>query len=164
MSTTIVIALIVSLGAAVLVEFLGLWYQKRRIAELTIMLKDTAKIASPKQVAQQKEEAAGTTDSNELYGGLVLRTTSTWSGRSTEKYTLTDKMPVFGTVSEAVLFGSGLLSKMEDLSVANISPYGYVTTSANYVGLKILLGNILEQINRLEQLNVKDSSQDRDTD
>ena len=148
---TILISAIIILSFAVILEFLGMWYQKRRIVELTIQLADTAKIASPKQVAQQKEEDAGKTDSNELYGGLVLKTTSTWSGRSTEKYTLTDKMPVFGSISEAAAFGAGMLSKMEDLSVANISPYGYVTSTANYVGLKIIVGNIIEQINGLNQ-------------
>lgn len=137
-------------------------YMVARVTDLEGRLRDTAAALAGKEAAAK---ASITPEpgvaSKDMENGLVIKTEKTSHGRVTISYAISDKMSKFGGITEALAFASGYLAKQEDPSVANIMPWGNVMKTDKYFVLKLIMSNILGQINDLQR-GANESSKDHE--
>jgi hypothetical protein len=104
----------------------------------------------PIQVAQHNVP-----DVRPLLQGLVSKKETITGGRKVANYyTTSDKVPKFRSISEAANFGMGLFTLVDEPTVANISPFGEMTLTDNYIAMKLVAQHIFEQIKELNQITV----------
>jgi hypothetical protein len=93
------------------------------------------------------------TPGEDIMQGLVTKAGVVSAGRKSTNYTVTDRMPRFTSIEAAVGWGHGLCTQMEDPTKINIAGYGALMSIDNYIGLKLVMSNLLDQIENLHHRN-----------
>lgn len=88
-------------------------------------------------------------ETRSVFDGYVQKTERGLGNRRTTSFTLSNKMPAFTSIDEALGFGLGLLSKPENPFLADIEGWGSVMRLDDYISMKIVLKNVLNQIKNL---------------
>lgn len=96
-----------------------------------------------------EEVATSTQDRGTIMNGLVTKTSRSHKGRTAIDYARSEKFPQFKDEDEALSWLSGFLGMNEDPTVANIAPYGLVMSTDQYMGLKVVVGGVLQQMSAL---------------
>jgi len=105
-----------------------------------------------------KAQAAPQSDSKteELFEGYVQRKEQQVSGRKVTSISITDKIPSFQTIGQATSFAMGLLEPMTDPTVTNLSGYGNVARTDDFLALKMILKEVVRQIVMLDNNDTKE--------
>lgn len=98
----------------------------------------------------------------EVFDGLITKNTVTKNGVVSDRYQINEsKMPKFGDARVIISYAMGFARKPEDPSVLNLAGYGSVMRTETYVGFKLLMQHLLNELRT--QLN-KDAGEKPSTE
>jgi len=142
---------IISLAIVMLMAVVGAAISVQRKMRAEVRIKELeCQVAALTEGKKAEEEAQVQTESHEdLLQGMVTKTAFQRGNRRGNNYQLTDRVPQFKTVEEAVQFGLGLFTTVDDPTVINLAGYGTLSKTDSYIALRLVAQGILKQISEL---------------
>ena len=152
MTTGIIVAVMLACFAAVLTfikgdhakKFMELHKQIENLRQENSKLMG-AKAAAVEEEAQKEETKQG----QKLMQGLVTKQVVKRGNRTATNFVL-NSLPEFKTVDEAVNYGLGLFTPVDDPTEINLVGLGNMTKTENYIALRLVAQGILYQISKLD--------------
>ena len=127
-----------------------------RVQRQELMAALEGKKISDDQRIQDKSEPGRKDATEPLFDGIVSKDTITVKGRRMSNYRTTERMPNFEDVHEALGWGLGITSQVQDPTIFNLAGYGPVCQTDQLIAFRLVINDVFQQIKALAPLE-KDS-------
>jgi hypothetical protein len=118
-------------------------------AQIFHLKRDMEALTKAPENKETNEEHAEPETKRILDGLVEITEKQRPDGRTMVSYNVTDNMPKFGTVREAVSFSAGILTTVDDPTLLSLVNHGPVMKTDLYFALKMVMRSIIGQIESL---------------
>lgn len=145
----IILSIIISIFITVLyVYHFRIKPLKKQILDLKYALE--SKQEADKERKKDEKEIGRIEPEKCLINNFVIKTVKTKMGRRLTEYKL-NNIPEFENIDEVIEFEQNLINQMKDPSILNLSPYGFLMSSDEFMAFKVIMQYILEQVKKFSK-------------